>query len=212
MKKIAILFFGLTYHTYCHFSGKIKKVNYNLSFDNYQEYIYKYFENLGYEIDTYFTTNNYCDESKKNRIRNKIKPKNCAFIKNNFNHHKSRNTKFLKVIELCLNEDINYDLVLITRFDLIFQKKFEESNIKLDKFNLVSILEKNHLICDNFYLFPYQYLRKFYELLKDRPMLDYHKIKDLIESLNGKDFVNYILNEYTDVPNLTFYKLVKNFV
>ena len=212
MKKIAVLFFGLTCHIYRHHSGKLKKIDYSLSLNNYQEYIYKYFENLGYQIDTYIATNNYRDELKKKRIKDKIKPKKFAFIKNFRNKHKSRNTKFLKVIELCLNEDINYDLVLITRFDLLFQKKFEESNIKLDKFNLVSILERNDLICDNFYLFPYQYLRKLYELLKDRPMLNYHRIKHLIESLNGENFINYILNEHNDINHLTFYKLVKKFV
>lgn len=29
-----------------------------------------------------------------------------------------------KVVDLCLSTNINYDLVLITRFDLLFQKNF----------------------------------------------------------------------------------------
>ena len=53
----------------------------------------------------------------------------------------------------------SYDLILITRFDLLFQKKFHESNINFDKFNIVSILERPDLICDNFYLFPYKYIQ-----------------------------------------------------
>ena len=52
-----------------------------------------------------------------------------------------RNKKIDEVVDLCLNSNKHYDLVLITRFDLLFQKDFNQSNINLDKFNLVSILE-----------------------------------------------------------------------
>lgn len=110
----------------------------------------------GYDIDVYFTTNTLNDKDKIELCK-AYKPVKCDFIDNYPDKTISRNTKIKNVAELCLSTNMNYDLVLITRFDLLFQKKFHESNIQFDKFNLVSILERPHLICDNFYLFPFKY-------------------------------------------------------
>ena len=99
------------------------------------------------------------------------------------------------VIDLCLNNGLIYDLILITRFDLLFQKKFDESNINFDKFNIVSILEKPDLICDNFYLFPYKYIQIFSNIVKQNLNIPFHNIQNkLYNNLNIKS-VNYILNE-----------------
>ena len=95
----------------------------------------------GYSIDIYFSTNEMEQKSQK-EIINQYRPLKCSFLKNEQNGHLGRNKKILNVIDLCLNNNINYDLVLITRFDLLFKKKFEKSNIDYEKLNLVSILEK----------------------------------------------------------------------
>jgi len=117
------------------------------------------------------------------------------------------------VIELCLKSNIKYDLVLITRFDLLFQKDFNNSNIQLDKFNLVSILEKPNLICDNFYLFPHKYLEDFLKIINNKKInTSHHYLKYDIEGINGKDFVNYILNNNKGIGRLEFYKIVRTYV
>ena len=144
------------------------------------------------------------------KIIKKYKPINYSFIDNGKNNLLSRNEKILDVTNLCLNSNINYDLVLITRFDLIFQKKFDESNIQLDKFNLVSILEKNNLICDNFYLFPFSKLKKFNDIIKNNISKSFHNIKNDIENIENKEFVNYILNEHCLVKRLSFYRIHRN--
>ena len=149
------------------------------------------------------------DDDEKKHICEKYKPIACNFIKNETNKNISRNTKLINVIEQCKKSKIDYDLILITRFDLLFKIDFNKSNIKLDKFNLVSILEKEHLICDNFYLFPYNILDKFYNIIKINIHKSNHLIKNDIENINGKDFINYILNENTNIRNLTFYKIVR---
>jgi len=131
---------------------------YEKSYENYKQFIFDYFESIGYDIDIYFTTNILNDENKKN-ISEKYKPIKYNFIQNKTDNIKSRNEKLDNVIDLCLNNGFIYDLILITRFDLLFQKKFHESNINFDKFNIVSILERPDLICDNFYLFPYKYIQ-----------------------------------------------------
>lgn len=210
--KCALLLFGMSFCKYKNwYSKKNMQINYKDSYDNYQKYIYKYFHDKGYSIDVYFSTNvSNNDEHKK--IIKKYNPIRYSFIENEKNRILSRNKKLLNVIELCLNNNVDYDLILIIRFDLLFQKDFEKSNIKLDKFNLVSILEKDHLICDNFYLFPFPKLKQFHEITKKNINKSFHNIKDDIEKIDNKEFVNYILNEKKSIGNLSFYKIVRNYL
>lgn len=206
--KLALLFFGMSVNPeYRHW--RIKKnidVHWRNSYSNYKEFIFDFFEKKGYDIDVYFTTNTLNDKDKTELCKT-YNPIKCDFIDNHENKTISRNNKMKKVVDLCLSTNINYDLVLITRFDLLFQKKFHESNIKFDKFNLVSILERPHLICDNFYLFPYKYLNAFSNMVNRNQLIEFHKIKMDIEKINGKDFVNYILNNRINVKDLKFYKI-----
>ena len=216
MKKIALLLFGMSKTIYHHWSQKqgLLEINYMNSFSNYQKYIFKYFQEKGYQIDVYFSTNMMTDEEQKELIKT-YKPVSYSFNKNLKNKISSRNDKLDKVIDLCLQSKINYDLVLITRFDLLFKRDFNELNINLNRFNLVSILEKKKLICDNFYLFPFTVLKQFSELVKRNKHKSFHKIKseiDKIKSIRGRfgtGFVTYILNEKKSVGSLSFYSIVR---
>lgn len=162
--KFAVLLFGISkqqiYFSIRKRHTKKYSIDYEKSYENYKTFIFDYFENIGYAIDVYFTTN-MLDDKNKEKICEKYKPVKCNFIENQGNRIKNRNEKINNVIDLCLNSRNTYDLILITRFDLDFQKKFDESNFDFDKFNIVSILEKPFMICDNFYLFPYKYLKIF---------------------------------------------------
>ena len=173
--KLAILFFGISkMEEYNHpWNGETYSIDYAKSYENYKTFIFDYFKGLGYDIDVYFTTNVLDNKSKK-ELCETYKP-----IKYNFIESKERitgrNGKLNNVIDLCLESGFTYNLILITRFDLLFQKKFGKSNIDFDKFNIVSKLEKQHLICDNFYLFPYKYLKPFSNIVKKN--LKIHSIK-----------------------------------
>ena len=193
--KLALLLFGISkIKKYNHQTGNKYYVDYEKSYENYKQFIFDYFESIGYDIDIYFTTNILNDENKKN-ICEKYKPIKYNFIQNKTDNIKSRNEKLDNVIDLCLNNGFIYDLILITRFDLLFQKKFHESNINFDKFNIVSILETPDLISDNFYLFPYKYIQIFSNIVKQNLNIPFHNIQNkLYNNLNIKS-VNYILNE-----------------
>lgn len=214
--KLALLLFGMSKMEYVHWSmqdekeKKKCKVDYEKSYENYKKFIFDFFENKGYDIDVYFTTN-ILDNKDKKKICEKYKPIKYNFIKNDKNIKKSRNQKLNNVIDLCLNSGFTYDLILITRFDLLFQKEFDKSNIDFDKFNIVSILERQNLICDNFYLFPYKYFQIFSNIVKQNLNKSFHCIqKDLYNKLNITS-VNYILNENRKIKSLSFYKIVRNF-
>jgi hypothetical protein len=211
MKKLALLLFGKSYDDNYELSTeKTTIIDYKYSYDNYKEYIYNFFQEKGYEIDTYFSTN-ISNPEIQTEIINKYNPVKYNFMMDNENCRISRNEKFKNVVELCISENKLYDLVLITRFDLIFNINFNKSNIKFDKFNLVSRLEQPTAICDNFYLFPYNYIHGFYAVINKNINNCFHHIKNDIENINGENFVNYILNQYTWVHLLTFYTIVRHY-
>ena len=65
---------------------------------------------------------------------------------------------------------------------------------------------------DNFYLFPFPKLKQFHEITKKNINKQFHYIKDDIEKIDNKEFVNYILNEKKNIGNLSFYKIVRNYL
>ena len=210
--KLAILFFGMSK---CHYNyyktGDKYFIDYEKSYENYKKFIFEFFISMGYDIDVYFTTN-LLDEEDTKTICEKYNPKKYNFMENAGNINACRNLKLINVINLCLGSKITYDLILITRFDLLFQKDFTESNIQFDKFNLVSILETPNFICDNFYLFPYKYLQPFLEVSINNLNNRFHDIKnELYEKINPNS-IHYILNEKCIVENLSFYKIVRTIV
>ena len=209
--KLAVLLFGMSKTEYIHWrDNNTYFIDYEKSYENYKKFIFDFFKNKGYDIDVYFTTNMLDDKNKK-EICEKYKPIKYTFIENGKNNTTSRNEKLNNVIDLCLNSGFTYDLILITRFDLLFQKEFDKSNIDFDKFNIVSILEMPNLICDNFYLFPYKYFQTFSNIVKQNLNVSFHLIQEqLYNELNIKS-VNYILNENCRIRLLSFYKIVRNF-
>jgi capsule biosynthesis phosphatase len=80
--------------------------------------------------------------------------------------------------------------------------------MNLNKFNLVSSLEEKHLICDNFYLFPYILLEKFYKTIKKNLTNNFHLVQSDMKSITGE--INYILDEKCHVAELSFYKISRH--
>jgi hypothetical protein len=70
-------------------------------------------------------------------------------------------------------------------------------------------LEKPNLICDNFYLFPFAYLKDFYTIANKNALTSFHCILNDIEKIENVEFVNYILNENKRIPELTFYTIYR---
>ena len=208
--KLAVLFFGLSKCHYHHHSHNIHFIDYEKSYENYKEFIFNYFKSKGYEIDVYFTTNRLDEEDTKS-ICKKYNPVKYNFVENDGTHVLSRNKKLINVLSLCLESKNVYDLILTTRFDLLFQKDFSKSNIQFDKFNVVSLLEKQTFICDNFYLFPYKYLKPFLEISKNNSINTFHTLKNELYKIPNIE-MNYILNENSNIHQLSFYKIVRTVV
>jgi hypothetical protein len=211
MKKLALCFFGFHYHKYLHWkSKKYILIDYKKSFQNYQDFIINYFENLGFEIDIFFST--YTSEKLNQLILDYQPKKFLTFDKIIENKDISRNTHFRNVLNLVINyQEENkflYDNILITRFDILFKIPFEQVKIDLDKFNLISHLEPFKLIDDNFYLIPQKYLKKILYISL------YDKSFHFLEKKFKKQFnLNFLKEEGPiGINHLSFYSFIRNFL
>lgn len=211
--KLALILFGISLEINRYWQyGALYSIDYNNSYDNYQRYIFDYFKGKGYSIDVYISTNNLNSENDIAEIIDKYKPVKYRIADDNDNGEDdkdyiiSRNKKLESAIDLCIEGGGEYDLVLITRFDLLFQKDFADSNIQFDKMNIVSVLERPNLICDNFYLFPHKYLKDFQQVIRKCANINHRNIKNDLEKIAP---INYILNENRDISELSFYKIAK---
>lgn len=214
------------------------EVDYKYSVVNYRERIFKYFNKLGYDIDIYFATNNlsaedrsellatypavdyHFEETDNNHILSSGNTEDIKYsilgdeqllelTQNNPAHYVGRNAKVRKVCELCLKSKIEYDLVLMTRFDLVFMKDFESISFDFNKINLVSMLHKPHLMCDNFYL-----MKGGKDFLHFTDWLHRFNLKrsshDFLKYLKRYWEINFFANEHLKIPGLSFYKIVRN--
>ena len=212
-KKIALLLFGLSYkENYKHHSGKKVLINYEESLKNYEKMIFKYYKNLGYEIDTFLATN---FNKNINNLLKKYKPKSNYIRHQEINNNIiSRNKYFLTTMKLCKEyaekNKIKYEFVIMTRFDLLFKIPFNEVKINYNTMNIVSILEHPALICDNFYLFPFSYLDIFLQYVKSRIRTCAHLYKRNLERRFGN--INYLMNQYTFIQKIKFYKIIRTYI
>ena len=205
--KLALILFGISLEINRYWQyGALYSVDYKNSYDNYQRYIFDYFKGKGYDIDVYISTNNLNSDDDIAEIIDKYKPVKYLIADDCEDYIISRNKKLESAIDLCIEGGGEYDLVLITRFDLLFQKDFADSNIHLDKINIVSVLERPNLICDNFYLFPHKYLKDFQKVIRKCANINHRNIKNDFEKIAP---INYILNENRDISELSFYKIAK---
>ncbi len=199
--KLAILFFGVSYCKNIDNMRLKNPVNYKFSVDNYKKFIFEYFKN--YDIDTYICTN-IIEPKIKQELIDEYKPIYIEMIPTNLKRYMARNEKFKRVIELCFKSNIIYDLILITRFDLLFKIPFSDVHIDMTTINVVSQLKRPRTICDNFYILPYSLLKGLYEVVIKYIIKTAHYYIIGIEKICK---INYLYNEKVSIKQLKFYKI-----
>lgn len=198
--KVALLFSGISYQEdYIHFSKKVGNINFVESFRNYTEYLFPLFEKE--ESDIYLSTNK---TAKTPQLVNLYQPKKITFQGN------TRNQRIVWGLYEILNSGAEYDLVIVTRFDLLFHLSFEYDPTTL---NLMSVLEAPHLIDDNLYIFPGKYLQEFYQFAQNHynsPFPHYHNNLKDFEQIFG--WVNFIHNENRGIVELSSYSIYREWL
>lgn len=205
-KKLALILFGISLGKLKHWKGETYLIDYRKSFDNYQNTIFKYFQNLNYEIDVFFCSNKIYNKIEKKQLVSTYKPLKYSFLPNDNNKTISRNKKIAEAVKNCLDSNIKYDHCLITRFDLLFNKSFDEAKINFHKLNLISRLENENVICDNFYFMPFSFLHNFYSIIQKINIYSHFLEKEFNQKFSD---INFIYNENKHVIHLSFYKIVR---
>ncbi len=205
--KLALGLFGISYvENHEHWFKKDNvRIDFELSVENYKKRIINHFKNLGYEIDIYLST--YKSE-KTDKLLEIYKPRKKIILDKFINDRFiSRNFHFMNCLRMIKNSNVDYKMIIMTRFDLLFNESFDNVDINLDKMNLVSELHHKKKVDDNLYIFSSDKLNSFIKLCGTYKKKTYHEMKLDLNKLFG---INYLANEKKPVAKLSFFTIVRN--
>lgn len=155
--KYAVCFRGI------HYLDSVKtyqSVDYNKSYDNNKEFL---LDDLTAEYDIFISTYH---SAKENEMLDIYKPVSSIISdfnvdENNFKaqlvHHFNCGRMIIEYEE---QNNMRYDMILITRFDYIFFRKFHEMNLDVSKFNF-AMKHSSGNCDDNLWIFPRNMLENF---------------------------------------------------
>lgn len=174
--KLAIGIFGIHYIEELYFwMGGRAKTNYKDSVENNISFFTNYkILDVDEKNDLTFFSSTYFSSKLSELIDDyNFKSMKLSQINNNPNTYdwvknlKQKNKRLKEVIKLIL-DDIEYDFVILTRFDILLKQKIYEYKLDLDKVNVLydGEWEGRTMIDDNFYVLSYNKLKEFYEQLQ----------------------------------------------
>jgi len=163
--KVAVGLFGIHHiNGLQHWMHWNLLVDYKKCYENNKEFLYN-------DIDVDFYSSTYFSEKaielfddynftsiKLQNINNKIEKE----ISNNWI---KRNKRFKETIKLILDSEMQYDYVILTRYDVWFKENPLKLNVDYSKINVICKAkcgDNDTIIDDNFYFMPYTKLEEFY--------------------------------------------------
>ena len=94
-----------------------------------------------------------------------------------FIQNKHKRLLFNMIYKYERENGFEFDIIVLTRFDLFFLVPFEKLNINLKKFNFSYSMYKRHVrVDDRFYIFRRSDLKVFNFLLRKNKMFDTHHL------------------------------------
>lgn len=210
--RIALLLRGMAFcKEYKHPSGKKLYVDYRKSIENYKEYIMR-----GNEVDVFYHTY-YSKGLDVDDLNREYRPKAFSLSKDTelseipiVQKYQSCVNSLMMVLntfyEYCLKNNVKYDYVILTRFDLLLKIKIKDLALEQDKFNISCMTENKKLMDDNFFVSDFYTYQKYLNILCNRnnsKMLhfDYENLVHLLGLDRIKILVggNYIISHGTPV-------------
>jgi hypothetical protein len=197
MLNTAIGLFGIHYvKNLNHWMGWNHTVDYTHCLENNKETVFNHY-NPSFYSSTYFS------EKINELIKDyKFKSLKLKHINNKReDNFRSKNTSVKETIKLILEDNINYDVVILMRYDMIFHQNIVDLNIDYKKINMLCQNKCGavHDLCDDsFYLIPFNKLQEFYNTIDDidinKSSHEYNRhIKDINYMVEGQ----YYSHEYS---------------
>jgi hypothetical protein len=216
--RVALGLFGISYlHRNVNWlrNWLVYDIDFRKSVSNYNKYIINHLKNEGYAVDVYASTydSNHITDLKSQIAQsyNTVKLAMCNYKINTPTNNLSRNIIFSRLCHSILNSKVQYDFVVLTRFDLIFLQKLSDVSIDLTKINVVHETDKLGEYDDNFYIVPGNIFKKFVEATDKYGIggydhqsnwhnfghddcLSFHYIKPILEESLGKGCINTMIS------------------
>ena len=177
--RIAVGLFGIHHlDNLNHWMGWKHGVDYRKTFDNQLTQIYSHHD-VKYYSSTYYS-------DVQDELLNDYNFTNITFSEidnsSETNQWVKRSKVFKNTIKLILEDEHDWDLVILTRYDLHFKQNFYSLDINFDKVNFLCGArwsEDSNLVDDNFYCIPKDLLKSFYDTIETIPVTtsshQYHK-------------------------------------
>ena len=166
--KIAVGLFGIHHiDNLNHWMGWKNCVDYRETYHNQFNYIYS-----KHDVKYYSAT--YCSDIKAELMDDyKFTSVTFSEIDNTeSNPLVKRNKIFKSTIKLMLEDKTDWDLAILTRYDLEFKQYFYNLDIQFDKINFLCRAkwgDDNDLVDDNLYCIPKSLLKSFYDTIETIP-------------------------------------------
>jgi len=203
-KKIAVGLFGIHYtENLNHWMGWKVEVNYKDCYKNNKEFLYD-------GIEAYFYSSTYFSSHLEQLILDynfkslKLETINNKFEKDTKKGFVKRNKRFKETIKLILDDNAEYDYVILTRYDIWLKQNLSEFDIDYSKVNVICGAkwgDDDTIIDDNFYFLPYSKLQEFYNAIDliDEEICahEYNKYISDIHRMIDDNFYSHDIPAYT---------------
>jgi hypothetical protein len=190
-KNVAFGLFGISYtsaHKHWHAMLGDVRIDFQKSVEGYRNDLLK-----GKNYDCYLST---YDSIMRKTLLKTWKPLQYSLINNLVqDRFFSRNMHLSNVCKMILDEQRrrgkDYETVILTRFDLRFNKKPFDLSINMKALNLSARCERDPLIDDNLYVMPGYLLQKFYDVIEQNHTKSHHHIRAEFEKELGT--INFMI-------------------
>ena len=196
MLNTAIGLFGIHYVANLnHWMGWNHTVDYSHCLENNQKTVFNHY-NSSFYSSTYFSEkiNNLIEDFNFKHLKLK------HIVNKKEANYRSKNTSVKETVKLILEDNINYDVIILMRYDMIFHQDITDLNIDYKKINMLCQNKCGyvHDFCDDsFYLMPLNKLQYFYDTIDKIDInKSSHEYNRYIEDINYMVDGQYYSNEY----------------
>ena len=208
--KIGICLIGISYST------GMRSQDFRTTCPNFHGTIFIPLVDQQHEVKLYTTT---YENSLHDILLLMYRPHKSQFLPYANSHSR---TTYIEGLKLAENEDL--DVIISTRFDIIFSKKITDLDIDYSKFNFLfgegHLWTSRQFVTDNFFVFPKKFLSSFIEAIQmahrdpeyQNCTFMLHNVDKPLSNLLGDETLHFISPKLEESGKNSFYKLERTFL